>query len=273
MSSVKIRIKYYSKKRWRLDAPCRLNRSVKSGYHLAHVSAPKTSKQATRAVETACCKKKLERLLANTPLYRRQAARPSRATRLTLEAAILLAEPLKVVLTAGVVAGVRPSDADGADGADGAEGADGADEEMVPAEAEPTGTRVVLLNTGYGATGTVALLSMTMGAAGPVLRMTDGAVLRMTDGAVLRMTAGVEEIAATTGAEGTIGVTVGATGDEETATGVAVVATTGYVVVQGQSLIVNVVACGKICQPTPVRWIRLQSSEVRLPQLQCEPCR
>ena len=57
---------------------------------------------------------------------------------------------------------------------------------------------------------------------------------------VLSMTAGVEELAVTTGAEETVGVTIGATGVEED----TAVATTGYVVVQGQaSLIVKVVAC------------------------------
>ena len=116
---------------------------------------------------------------------------------------------MKVVLAAGVVtgvvAGVETSEADGADG------------EAVPAEAVPTGTRVVLLETGYGATAT-ALLSGTTGAAGPVLRMT----------------ARAEELATTTGAEETTGVTIGATGVEETATGVALVATTGCVKVQGQ---------------------------------------
>ena len=78
-------------------------------------------------------------LVAKQPLYRRKAARPTRATRLTLEAAILLAEPLKVVLAVGVVTGAEPSEADGADGADG---------KTVPAEALPTGTKVVLLDTG-----------------------------------------------------------------------------------------------------------------------------
>ena len=111
-----------------------------------------------------------------------------------------------------MVPGTDPSDADGADGADGA---------IVPAEAEPTGTRVLLLDTGYGAMGTVLLT----GTAGPVT----GAVLSMgEEGPVLRMTVGVEELAVTRGVE-------------ETADGVA---TTGYVVVQGQaSLIVRVVAC------------------------------
>lgn len=179
-----------------------------------------------------------------------------------------------------MVAGVRPSDADGADGAEGADGADG---EMVPAEAEPTGTKEVLLDTGYGATGTAALLRVTVGAAGPVLRMTDGAVLRMTagavlritDGAVLRMTAGVEELATTTGAEEMIGVTIGATGVEETATGVAVVATTGYVLVQGQSLIVNVVACRKNLLANARKMDRpaVKRSTPSLPQSQCEACR
>ena len=61
------------------------------------------------------------------------------------------------------------------------------------------------------------------------------------EGPVLSMTAGVEEFAVTTGDEETVGVTIGATGVEETAVGVA---TTGYVVVQGQeSLIIKVVAC------------------------------
>lgn len=84
--------------------------------------------------------------------------------------------------------------------------------EMVPTEAV-AGTRVVLLATGYGATGT--LLSGTTEAAG----------------AVLRMMAGVEEFATTAGTDETIGVTIGvtmgATGVEETATGVALVAMTG----------------------------------------------
>lgn len=166
-----------------------------------------------------------------------------------------------------MVAGIRPSDADGADGADGAEGADGADGEMVPAEAEPTGTKEVLLDTGYGATGTAALLRVTVGAAGPVLRMTDGAVLRMT--------AGVEELATTTGTEEMIGVTIGATGVEETATGVAVVATTGYVLVQGQSLIVNVVACRENLLANARKMDRpaVKRSTPSLPQSQCEACR
>lgn len=150
-------------------------------------------------------------------------------------------------MAAGVVTGVEPSDADGADGADG---------EIVPAEALPTCTRVVLLDTGYGAADT-PLVSGTRGPA--------GAVLRMADGAVLRMTAWVEEFATTTGAEEMVGVTLGATGVtrvalvattgatgvEEKATGVALVATTGYVLVQGQSLIVNVVACkGRLVSPS-----------------------
>ena len=109
--------------------------------------------------------------------------------------------------------------------ATGAEGADGADGETVPAEAEPTGTKVVLLATGYGATGT-ALVSGTTGPAG----------------AVLRMTAGVEEFATTTTEDDeTTGVTIEATGVEETATEVALM--TGWVKVQGHSLIVSVVAC------------------------------
>ena len=57
------------------------------------------------------------------------------------------------------------------------------------------------------------------------------------------MTVGVEAFDTTTGAEETIGVTIGATGVEETAAGVALLATTGYDLVQGQSLIVKVVAC------------------------------
>ena len=124
-----------------------------------------------------------------------------------------------------MVPGTEPSEADGADGADGA---------IVPAEAEPTGTRVVLLDTGYGATSAVLLTGPTGPVAGAVLRMGE-------EGPVLSMTARVEEFAVTTGAEETVGVTIGATGVEETAVGVA---TTGYVVVQGQaSLIVRVVAC------------------------------
>ena len=54
----------------------------------------------------------------------------------------MFAEPLKVALTTGVVLGEKPSEAEGADGAEG---------EIVPAEAEPaepTGTRVVPLDTG-----------------------------------------------------------------------------------------------------------------------------
>ena len=60
--------------------------------------------------------------------------------------------------------------------------------------------------------------------------MADGAVLRsIADGAVPSMTAGVEEFATTTtaGAEETIGVTTAATGAEETAAAVALLATTG----------------------------------------------
>ena len=98
--------------------------------------------------------------------------------------------------------------------------------EAVPTEAVATGTRVVLLATGYGATGTT-LLSGTTEAAG----------------AVLRMTAGVEEFATTAGTDETIGVTIGATGVEETATGVALLAMTGWVKVQGHSVTVRVVAC------------------------------
>ena len=131
------------------------------------------------------------------------------------------------------MAGVESSEVEGADG------------EMVPAEALPTGIRVVLLETGYGATG-AALLRGTTEPAGPVLRIT----------------AGVEEVVATRGATGvevaattalgvdedatTTGVTVGVTGGEETATGVGLVMTTGYVKVQGQSVTVKVVACGGV---------------------------
>lgn len=123
-----------------------------------------------------------------------------------------------------------------------AEGADGA---TVQAEAVPTGTRVVLLETGYGATGT-ALLWGTTGAAGAVLRMTAGVeeVATMTGVEVAASTGlVVDEIATATGAEETTGVEIGATGVEETATGLALVATTGCVRVQGQSVIVKVVAC------------------------------
>ena len=75
------------------------------------------------------------------------------------------------------------------------------------------------------------------GPAGPV----DGAVLRMgEERPVLSMTAGVEELAVTTGAEETVGVTIGVTGVEEPAVGGA----PGDVVVQGQaSRLVKVVAC------------------------------
>lgn len=133
--------------------------------------------------------------------------------------------------------------------------AEGADREAVPAAAVPTGTRVVLLDTGYGATGT-ALLSGTTGAAGAVLRMTAGVEeLATTTGAtgveVAASTGlGVDEGATTTGAEETTGVTRGASGVEETATGLALVATAERVKVQGQSVIVKVVACegeGRVC--------------------------
>lgn len=135
--------------------------------------------------------------------------------------------------------------------------AEGADREAVPAAAVPTGTRVVLLDTGYGATGT-ALLSGTTGAAGAVLRMTAGVEeLATTTGAtgveVAASTGlGVDEGATTTGAgaEETTGVTRGASGVEETATGLALVATAECVKVQGQSVIVKVVACegeGRVC--------------------------
>ena len=170
------------------------------------------------------------------------------------EAAILFAEPLKVA----VVVGAKPSEADGADGA---EGADGADREMVPAEAEPTGTRVVLLDIGYGLVG-MALQSGTPGTVGAVLRIADGELLRIAEAPVLRITDGAVLFPATTttaGAEETIGVTREATRVEETATGVAVVATTGYVVVQGQeSLIVRVVACREslLASVDKIRWVR-----------------
>ena len=98
--------------------------------------------------------------------------------------------------------------------------------EAVPTGAVATGTRVVPLATGYGATG-AALLSGTTEAAG----------------AVLRMTARVEEFAEMAGADETIGVTIGAIGVEETATGVALLAMTGWVKVQGHSVTVKVVAC------------------------------
>ena len=61
---------------------------------------------------------------------------------------------------------------------------------------------------------------------------------------------GVDEDATTTGGDETTGVTIGATGDEETATGVALVAMTGCVKVQGQSVTVKVVACKGIRQST-----------------------
>lgn len=126
--------------------------------------------------------------------------------------------------------------------------AEGADREAVLAAAVPTGTRVVLLDTGYGATGT-ALLSGTTGAAGAVLRMTAGVEeLATTTGAtgveVAASTGlGVDEGATTTGAEETTGVTRGPSGVEETATGLALVATAERVKVQGQSVMVKVVAC------------------------------
>ena len=107
---------------------------------------------------------------------------------------------MKVVLATGDVTGVKATGADGVNGADG---------EMVPAEAVPTGTSV-LLKTGYGATGS-ALLSGTTGAI--------TAVLRMAEEAVLRMTAGVDEFATATGNDDTTGVTIGGTGVEERATG------------------------------------------------------
>lgn len=117
--------------------------------------------------------------------------------------------------------------------------------ETVPAEALPTGTKVVLLETGYGARGT-AVLRGTRGEAGAV-----PAVLRMTAGAtgveVAASTGlGVDEDARTTGTDGMTGVfTIVATGPEETP---ALVATAECVRVQGQSVMVRVVACtGKMC--------------------------
>lgn len=142
-----------------------------------------------------------------------------------LEAVILLAAPLKVDLAAGVVTGVEASEEEGAD------------KEAVPAEAVPTGTNVVLLDTGYGATG-IALLSGTTGAAGAVLRRTAG-----VEEVALTAGLGVDEGATTTGADETTGVTIGAIGVEETATGVALVAMTGCVKVHGQSVTVKVEAC------------------------------
>ena len=56
---------------------------------------------------------------------------------------------------------------------------------------------------------------------------------------------GVDEGATTTGADETTGVTIGAIGVEETATGVALVAMTGCVKVHGQSVTVKVEACRK----------------------------
>ena len=107
-----------------------------------------------------------------------------------------MAEPLKGVWAAGTVTEAEASGADGADGADG---------EMEPAEAVPTGAKV-LFDTGYGAT-EVMLLRGTPGAVGTVPRVVDGAVLRMTAGME------EEEFAVTSGNdETTIGV-------EETASG------------------------------------------------------
>lgn len=130
-----------------------------------------------------------------------------------------------------------------------AEGADAeaVPTETVPAEAEPTGTKVVLLDTGYGATGT-ALLRGTTGAVPAVLRMTAGveelAATTGTTGAEVPASTGLgaDEDARTTGADERAGVTIGATGAEETATGAALVATAECVKVHGQSVIVKVVA-------------------------------
>lgn len=154
-----------------------------------------------------------------------------------LEAVVLSAAPLKADLAAVVETGVETTEADGA-----------TTREAVPTGAVATGTRVVLLATGYGATGT-ALLSGTTDAAG----------------AVLRMTAGVEEFATTAGTDETIGVTIGvtigATGVEETATGVVLLVM--WVKVQGQSVTVKVVACrgGNFCQPTRTDGRVLQACE------------
>ena len=214
------------------------------GYLVARTSPVypfREAAQASKAVEKVCHKAK--KLVARNSRYRRKAARPNRATRLALEAAILLAAPLKVVLAVGVVTALEASEEDGAD------------REAVPAEAVPTGTRVVLLDTGYGAMGT-ALLSGTTGVAGAVLRRTAGVEeVALTTGAtgveVAASTGlGVDEDATTTGGDETTGVTIGATGDEETATGVALVAMTGCVKVQGQSVTVKVVACKGIRQST-----------------------
>ncbi len=203
----------------------------KCGYHLARTfphlshSLGKPRKRARPFKQYAT---KLRKSLLKNSFYRRKTARPNRATRLMLEAVILLAAPLKVDLTAGVVTGVETSEEEGAD------------KEAVPAEAVPTGTNVVLLDTGYGATG-IALLSGTTGAAGAVLRRTAGVEeVALTTGAT---GLGVDEGATTTGADETAGVTIGATGVEETATGVALVAMTGCVKVHGQSVTVKVEAC------------------------------
>lgn len=143
-----------------------------------------------------------------------------------LEAAVLSAAPLKVDLAAGVEARVETTEADGATAT-----------EALPDGVVATGTRVVLLDTGYGATATT-LLSGTTEAAWAVLRMTAGVEeFATTIGAT-----GVDEDTTTTGADETAGVTTGATGVEETATGVALVAMTWCVKVQGQSVTVKVVA-------------------------------
>lgn len=91
-----------------------------------------------------------------------------------------------------------------------------------------------------------ALLSGTTGVAGAVLRRTAGVEeVALTTGATGVEVAASTEDGTTTGVDETTGVTIGATGDEETATGVTLVATTGCVKVQGQSVTVKVVACGR----------------------------
>ena len=160
-----------------------------------------------------------------------------------LEAAVLSAAPLKVDLAAGVEARVETTEADGATAT-----------EALPDGVVATGTRVVLLDTGYGATATT-LLSGTTEAAGAVLRMTAGVEeFATTIGATGvdedTTTSGADETAGVTigatGVEETAGVTIGATGVEETATGVALVAMTWCVKVQGQSVTVKVVAYKEI---------------------------
>lgn len=107
----------------------------------------------------------------------------------------MLAAPLKGALaTADGATGVETSEAETV----------GAEAETVPADAAvPTETRVVPLDTGYGAR-EAALLRGTPEAAG----------------AVLRMTVGVEELAGTAGADERTGIRIGV----ETATGVREVA-------------------------------------------------